>query len=46
MNRRDVVARQSDHAEAPEMFLSKLRSFLRKISESPRNEDQRRRRQS
>jgi CRP-like cAMP-binding protein len=37
MQRRDVVARQSDHPDAPEMFLSKLRSFLRKISESPRN---------
>ncbi|WP_208249914.1 mechanosensitive ion channel family protein [Rhizobium sp. T1470] len=44
MNRRDVVARQSDDAEAPEMFLSKLRSFLRKISETPRSEGQRRRR--
>jgi small-conductance mechanosensitive channel/CRP-like cAMP-binding protein len=43
MNRRDVVARQSD-PEAPEMFLSKLRSFLRKISESPRDEGQKRRR--
>ncbi|MBB3916876.1 mechanosensitive ion channel family protein [Rhizobium fabae] len=44
LNRRDVVARQADYAEPPEMFLSKLRSFLRKISESPRDEDQRRHR--
>jgi hypothetical protein len=37
-----VVARQTDHFDEPEMFLSKLRSFLRKISESPENEDHRR----
>ncbi|SCB47268.1 hypothetical protein [Rhizobium lusitanum] len=42
MQRRDVTARQSDHFDEPEMFLSKLRSFLRKISESPGNEDRRR----
>ncbi|NRP89928.1 hypothetical protein GFPCMMHI_05853 [Ensifer adhaerens] len=42
MQRRDVTARQSDHFDEPEMFLSKLRSFLRKISESPDNEDHRR----
>jgi small-conductance mechanosensitive channel/CRP-like cAMP-binding protein len=35
MQRADVVARQSDQLDEPEMFLSKLRSFLRKISESP-----------
>lgn len=29
----DVVAHQSDHPEAPEMFLGKLRSFLRKLSD-------------
>jgi small-conductance mechanosensitive channel/CRP-like cAMP-binding protein len=42
MQRRDVVARESDHFDEPEMFLSKLRSFLRKISESSDNEDHRR----
>lgn len=42
MQRREVAARQSDHFDEPEMFLSKLRSFLRKISESPDNEDHRR----
>jgi CRP-like cAMP-binding protein len=42
MQRRDVVAQQSDHFDEPEMFLSKLRSFLRKISESPEIEDHRR----
>lgn len=35
MQRRDVVASQSDHTSEPEMFLSKLRSFLRKMSEKP-----------
>jgi small-conductance mechanosensitive channel/CRP-like cAMP-binding protein len=35
MQRTDVVAHQSDHFEAPEMFLTKLRSFLRKLSDSP-----------
>ncbi|WP_280518138.1 hypothetical protein [Rhizobium lusitanum] len=42
MQRREVAARQSDHFDEPEMFLSKLRSFERKISESPDNEDHRR----
>ncbi|MBX5206855.1 mechanosensitive ion channel family protein [Rhizobium sp. NZLR11] len=42
MQRTDVVALQSDHFDEPGMFLSKLRSFLRKISESPENEDHRR----
>jgi len=42
MQRKDVVAHQNDHVNEPEMFLSKLRSFLRKISESPENEDHRR----
>lgn len=35
MQRTDVVAHQGDHLEAPEMFLTKLRSFLRKLSDSP-----------
>jgi small-conductance mechanosensitive channel/CRP-like cAMP-binding protein len=35
MRRTDVVAHQSDHLNEPEMFLSKLRSFLRKLSERP-----------
>jgi small-conductance mechanosensitive channel/CRP-like cAMP-binding protein len=37
MQRTDVVAHQSDHVNEPEMFLSKLRSFLRKMSEKPRS---------
>ena len=33
MQKTDVVAHETDHLDAPEMFLTKLRSFLRKISE-------------
>ena len=32
----DAVAHESDQLNEPELFLSKLRSFLRKISETPR----------
>jgi small-conductance mechanosensitive channel/CRP-like cAMP-binding protein len=33
----DVVAHQDDRLDGPDMFLAKLRGFLRKISESPHN---------
>lgn len=36
LQRTDVLAHGSDQLNEPELFLTKLRSFLRKISETPR----------
>jgi CRP-like cAMP-binding protein len=37
MQRSDVVAHPNDHINEPELFLSKLRSFLRKMADRPRH---------
>jgi CRP-like cAMP-binding protein len=36
LQRTDVLAHDSDQLNEPEVFLTKLRSFLRRISETPR----------